>query len=122
MFAHSLKVCGLGMVQLMTACAGARFNPHQNKRIVPCESLSHCTVSYRWSKVAMYVSRSLPIILMVRNFDNASSLFMVSVNACWKAKTNQSHRALSSLLLTAGIGGFSFGYPLTCSTVCPTIR
>jgi hypothetical protein len=52
-FAHSLKVCGHGIVWLMTAYASAGFSPCQNKRIIPWESLSHWAMSLRWLKVAM---------------------------------------------------------------------
>ena len=111
-FAQSLNVTGLGMVLLITAWARARFSPLLNRRIVPQESLSHWATSLRWSNVAMYVSRSSPCILMAKSFDSASSLQVVSVNTVLNALTNQTQRSWSSWLLTGGIGGMLFAFPL----------
>ena len=120
-WAHSWKVCGRGIVWLMTVFASAGLRPLLKRRIVPFKSLSHYAVSRRWLKVAISVSRSFPCILMASSLVSASLLLVVSVKAFRYATVNQSQRALSSRWLTGGMGGLLFGVPLTLNMVCSLI-
>ena len=59
---------------------------------------------------------------MAKSFNSVSLLRVISVNAVLNTLMNQIQRSWSSWLLTGGIGGMLFAFPLTQSTVCSIIN